>query len=122
MEKPLKPGKKNYQGEGGGRPKFIIDYDKAEKLSSIQCTIKEIASVLGCSEDTLERDEKFCGLHKRGLENGKASLRRLQWKSAEGGNVTAQIWLGKQYLGQRDKEDVQTTSTTSVVVNHVLPD
>ena len=33
----------------------------------------------------------------------KASLRRMQYKAAEGGNVTAQIWLGKQILGQKDK-------------------
>jgi hypothetical protein len=27
----------------------------------------------------------------------------MQWKSAEKGNVTMQIWLGKQYLQQRDQ-------------------
>ena len=33
---------------------------------------------------------------------GRISLRRAQFKSAIGGNVMAQIWLGKQMLGQRD--------------------
>lgn len=37
---------------------------------------------------------------------GKASLRRMQFKSAEDGNVTMQIWLGKQMLGQRDKSEI----------------
>ena len=37
---------------------------------------------------------------------GKASLRRMQGKSAQDGNVTAQIWLGKQMLGQRDKHEL----------------
>lgn len=118
-QKPLKPGKKNRQGEGGGAPKFVIDYAMTEKLSKMQCTIKEIAAVLGCCEDTLMRDKKFSDLHKKGLENGKASLRRLQWKSAEAGNVTSQIWLGKQYLGQRDKEDVDASH--KVVWENVLP-
>jgi hypothetical protein len=29
-------------------------------------------------------------------------LRQLQWQSAEKGNVTMQIFLGKQMLGQTD--------------------
>ena len=27
----------------------------------------------------------------------------MQWKSAENGNVTMQIWLGKQVLGQSEQ-------------------
>lgn len=27
----------------------------------------------------------------------------MQWKSAKSGNVTMQIWLGKQLLAQKDK-------------------
>jgi len=41
------------------------------------------------------------------LENGRSSLRRLQWKSATNGNITMQIWLGKQYLGQRDMHSAE---------------
>ena len=33
----------------------------------------------------------------------KMRLRQLQWKSAENGNVTMQIFLGKNILGQQDK-------------------
>jgi hypothetical protein len=43
------------------------------------------------------------------MEAGKSSLRRLQWKSALGGNVVMQIWLGKQYLGQRDEHAVEVS-------------
>jgi len=70
------------------------------------CTQSEIAEVLGVSLSTLEHDKEFLRIHKKGIEAGKASLRRMQWKSAEGGNVTSQIWLGKQYLGQRDKQEL----------------
>ena len=83
------------------RPKFKIDYEMVEKLAGIQCTQQEIASFLGCSVDTLQRDETFCGLYKKGQENGKMSLRRMQFKIAEK-NPTMAIWLGKQYLGQKD--------------------
>ena len=36
---------------------------------------------------------------------GKIRLRQLQWKAAESGNVSMLIWLGKQYLGQSDKQE-----------------
>jgi hypothetical protein len=84
-----------------GRPKIEIDYATVEKLANIQCTQEEIASFLGISSRTLLRDEKFNELFAKGRENGKMSLRRIQWKHAEK-SVPMAIWLGKQYLGQRD--------------------
>lgn len=97
----------------GGRPRIKIDYAACEKLARIMCTQSEIAEVLGVSLSTLEHDKEFLRIHKKGIEAGKASLRRMQWKSAEGGNVTSQIWLGKQYLGQRDKQEVEHSGTIS---------
>ena len=85
-----------------GRPKKEIDYVTVEKLANIQCTQDEIASFLSISTRTLQRDEQFMELFNRGRENGKMSLRRIQWKHAEK-SVPMAIWLGKQYLGQRDK-------------------
>ena len=32
----------------------------------------------------------------------KLSLRHWQFNAARGGNIQMLIWLGKQYLGQRD--------------------
>ena len=92
----------------GGRPKKVIDYDLVEKLAHIQCTQQEIAAILKCSVDTLQRNKKFCGLYKKGMEEGRSSLRRLQWKAADEGDHTMMIWLGKQYLGQKDKHEVDT--------------
>ena len=39
----------------------------------------------------------------KGRANVKIRLRKLQWQSAENGNVTMQIFLGKNILGQQDK-------------------
>lgn len=94
------------QGEGGGPPKFKIDYVQAEKLATMQCTQKEIASFLGCSTDTLQRDPKFMEIYNAGVDKGRMSLRRLQWKYAGEGNTTMLVWLGKQYLGQRDTHEI----------------
>ena len=83
------------------RPKKEIDYTMVEKLANIQCTQEEIASFLGLSVRTLQRDEEFCHIYKKGQENGKMSLRRIQYKLAEK-NTSMAIFLGKQYLGQKD--------------------
>ncbi len=88
-----------------GRPKFIIDYELVEKLANIMCTQKEIATILGCSTDTLFRDAKFSDIYKKGIETGKSSLRRTQFKIAEN-NASMAIFLGKVYLNQRENIDV----------------
>lgn len=91
-----------------GRPHIEIDQTTFEKLCGIQCTITEIASVFGCSEDTIERwckriyHQNFAEIYKKHSAKGKASLRRYQFRLAEK-NVSMAIWLGKQYLDQKDE-------------------
>ena len=97
-----------------GRPKKEIDYATVEKLANIQCTQDEIASFLGISTRTLQRDEQFMELFNKGRESGKMSLRRIQWKHAEK-SATMAIWLGKQYLGQRDNIEVANTDELNKV-------
>lgn len=98
-----------------GRPKIEIDYNTVEKLANIQCTQEEIASFLGISVRTLQRDEEFCRIYKKGQENGKMSLRRIQFKLAEK-NPTMAIWLGKQYLGQKDTINTSTEGIQRVQI------
>lgn len=97
------------------RPRTEIDYDTVDKLCHIQCTGEEIASVLGIDYDTLQRAVKrdhkvnFAEYFKQKANGGRASLRRMQWKAAESGNTTMLIWLGKQMLGQTDKQQTELT-------------
>jgi hypothetical protein len=86
-----------------GRPKVAIDLKLAEELGRLHCTLEECSAVLGVKQSTLSMRKDFLEIYKRGLSNGKSSLRRMQWKSAMAGNVTMQIWLGKQLLKQRDQ-------------------
>lgn len=97
-----------------GRPKKEIDYNVVEKLANIQCTQEEIASVLDICVRTLQRDEKFMEIFNKGRENGKASLRRIQWKHAEK-SASMAMFLGKQYLGQRDNLEVTNQSEINKV-------
>lgn len=99
----------NEKKGAGGRPKKEINYKLAEGLANIFCTQEEIASILDVSVRTLQRDEEFCRVYKKGQETAKSSLRRIQFKLAEKNSAMA-IFLGKQYLGQRDSfEDKQET-------------
>ena len=103
-----------------GRPKKEIDYATVEKLANIQCTQEEIASFLGISTRTLQRDEQFMELFNKGSESGKMSLRRIQWKHAEK-SASMAIWLGKQYLGQKDIIESSTTGETKINIVNSLP-
>lgn len=84
----------------GGRPKKGIDQKQVESLAAIQCTFEEIALVVGCSKKTLQR--RFAKVIEAARKTGRASLRRVQWDAAMNGNITMQIWLGKQILKQSD--------------------
>ncbi|MGA8163871.1 MAG: hypothetical protein WB791_02465 [Waddliaceae bacterium] len=100
----------------GGRPKKDIDPQMVEKMASIGCTGDEISAVLGCCRDTLYR--RFSDTLKKGQDTAKASLRRMQWKSATMGNVTMQIWLGKNLLGQSNKHEICETEQQIIQVVH----
>ena len=105
--KTAKPKKPN------GRPRAEFSQATFESLCSIQCTLSEIAGVMRVSEDTVERrckehyGETFAEIYKKLSAVGKSSLRRTQFKMAER-NTAMAIWLGKQYLGQSDKQEWST--------------
>jgi hypothetical protein len=85
-----------------------IDMDEVEKLASIGVTQTEMAQWFGCSLATIERRLAEPANHVI-LEHGRAkmlmSIRRQQISMMMGGSVAMAIFLGKQYLGQRDKID-----------------
>ena len=104
------------------RPKKEIDKNIFENLCRIQCTKDEICGVFECDEKTLTRwcndtySEGFSDIFKKKSKAGKISLRRLQWKAAQSGNVTMLIWLGKQYLGQTDKQEISTQEPVQIII------
>ena len=104
------------------RPKIEIDKNLFEKLCQIQCTKEEICSIFECDEKTITRfcedtyNMGFSDIYKKKSEIGKSSLRRLQWKAANNGNTTMLIWLGKQYLGQTDKQELSGSASSPIIV------
>ncbi len=95
------------------RPKKQIDPEQVRQLAAFNCSHAEIASVLGCSPDTLER--RFAVVIKEGREQGKSSLKRAQFKAALGGNTTMLIWLGKVVLGQIERSELAVESAIPLV-------
>jgi len=86
------------------RPKAIVDTEAIKKLAQLHCTFDEIAQFCNVSTKTLQR--RFVHTIKKGREMGKISLRRAQFEKALSGNVVMQIWLGKQHLDQRDRQEI----------------
>tara|TARA_A100001201_G_C4044857_1_gene187843 strand:- start:12 stop:317 length:306 start_codon:yes stop_codon:yes gene_type:complete len=84
------------------RPKkYNISKEEVYKLASYGCTNVEIADFYGCDESLIRKS--YSENLTKGRANVKIRLRQLQWDSAEAGNVTMQIFLGKNILGQQDK-------------------
>jgi hypothetical protein len=90
-----------------GRPRFEFTpkvLDQIEKLASVMCTLSEIGDIIGCSHDTIQRNQEAKEAIKRGVANAKQSIRKTQFDIATKLNSSIMaMWLGKVYLGQTDK-------------------
>lgn len=97
---------------GRGRPKKKIDQQQFEAMCQIQATQEEICIVLGVTDKTLSRwckqvyGRNFSEVFKEKSAVGKISLRRKQWALADKSAPMA-IFLGKQYLGQKDHSEFE---------------
>jgi len=107
-----------------GRPKTILDPQKAEIFGRFRATYETMADYFQCSEQTIRRtmqdeDSEFCKAYKTAIANTKMALSEMQLKKAMEGNVTMLIWLGKQYLGQSDKTEIDHTSKGEQIVLNI---
>lgn len=102
-------------GNHGGRKRKKLtakEWESVNYMCMIHCTGEEIAGVIGIDYDTLNKNckEKFnipmSEYIKQHQCGGKMSLRRAQWKAAESGNVSMLIWLGKQWLEQKEQQEI----------------
>ena len=100
--------------ETGGRPRMLLNEQGAaviKRMAEIMCTNEEIADVLGVGVDLITNDNNnavFQAAKREGQVKGKMSLRRKQFTLAEK-NANMAIFLGKNYLDQKDKQEVEST-------------
>ena len=86
---PKKPGKKNHQGEGGGRPskKTTLDFGMIETFYGFGLIDEQICKALDISVPTLEnwkKDEKFLEAIKKGKEIADNRVVRSLYDRATG--------------------------------------
>lgn len=106
------------------RPRKNIDQKEFEKLCAIQCTKQEICDWFEITDKTLESwckrtyKQGFSEVFRQKRGKGKVALRRNQFRLSET-NVSMAIWLGKQYLGQKDNLQVNDGSGLVRIINDI---
>jgi hypothetical protein len=90
-----------------------------EGLGRIQATTRECAAVLAVSHQTfitfMNGHPEIGEALEKGKEEGRTSLRRTQFKLAQK-NAAMAIFLGKNYLDQTDRQDINQSVTIDVTV------
>jgi hypothetical protein len=102
-----------------GRPVKVIEIDSkslVEELASLQCTLEEIASVLGVNKSTVSRN--YATEIDKGRQNGRISLRRNQFNLSKT-NAAVAIWLGKNWLGQSDNPTGDNTEENNGLTEYL---
>lgn len=94
-------------------PRKKVNFKQLDALLQMQATAEECAAVLDMSESTLDarvREEFGITFHEYAAPKkamGRMSLRRAQFVTAvQNKNVTMQIWLGKNMLEQKDRQEI----------------
>lgn len=106
------------------RPRKEIDQKQFENLCGLQCTLEEICGWFDVTDKTLDSwckrtyHASFSEVFRQKRGAGKISLRRSQWRLAEK-NATMAIFLGKQFLGQRDSVDVAVTDAKGIALDEL---
>lgn len=99
----------NQKKKSRGRPKAPIDEEQLSKLAEIYVSLTEAAYVLGVSRKTLwqrmKEEEELRSAWQAGRARTRAAIRRKQIQEALSGNTAMLIWLGKNLLGQTDKQE-----------------
>ena len=108
-----------------GRPRIELDPKLAKIFGYFRATYDTMADQIECGVDTIRaamQDDKseFSKAYKKGFSSMKMKLSEAQVKAGiEDRNPTLLVWLGKQYLGQKDNpmpdEDVNKNYTVILV-------
>ena len=143
-----KPKRKNKPGQGRKPFKFdYVKLEEVSRLNPTDDELAAFFGVTRITIANHKNERLFAEARARGEAVAKTTLRRLQWQSATGErpevildgngqpvwdskgkpvftpgrepNVTMQIWLGKNLLGQTDKQEITGSETAPMVIKVV---
>ena len=104
-----------------GRPNKEINKEQFELLCSKQCVMLEICEELDVTDKTLTNwcqrtyGKSFSEVYSLKRQKGYTSLRKKQFEVAMSGNPTMLIWLGRNWLDQKDRREEEQTVTTPII-------
>ena len=101
-----------------------INLDKVKKLAAIGMPVNSIARRMGVSDDWFWKEKAKNAELEDALIAGQyefeEGLRTVQARLALSGHPGMLIWLGKQFLGQSDKQESKTETTVNVVLQNAM--
>ena len=103
-----------------GRPKKELDWKVLDSILQFGATLIDCAEMCEMSDDSIQRrikDEHGCTFteyRNRKMSRMRVKLLQKQYESAMAGNTALLIWLGKQHLGQSDKNDVNVSGDVAI--------
>ena len=108
-----------------GRPIKNIDWDEVDEMLASCCTGTEVAAHFAINPTTLydrcvmEKGMSFTAYSQQKQMKTLKKLRDKQIEVAHNGNPSLLIWLGKQYLDQRDqpKEENKKQATEAAIIS-----
>ncbi len=98
-----------------------IDLMQVREMASLGLTHAEMCKVIGCSTShftaLLDHKPALAIAIEQGEGSLRQSLRKAQIQTAiEDRNPSMLIWLGKQYLGQVDKREIESKGEINIMV------
>lgn len=107
------------------RPLKEINWDEVELKMKAGCSAKEICGSY-MDLDTFYRRFKdeygksFGDYSARFHETGKGNIKAKQYSKAMEGNIQMLLWLGKNWLGQKDREEDKGMSPNDTSITELL--
>ncbi len=101
-----------------------LNVDELRAWAKVGCTIKEMAGAMGVSEQYLYNEKvknrEVAEALSVGYSELSIGLRSTQVRLALTGHAGMLIWLGKQVLGQTDKQEVKSETTVNVTLQEAM--
>lgn len=94
------------------RPPKPISEKEVSNYARLGASNVDIAEMVGVDEKTIRN--RFSEILAKSRAKRRTVIRGWQFDAAKNGNVTMLIWLGKQELGQSDKQEHSGESTVII--------